>query len=151
MGKLTKNRTEPQNRKLGREPTTITSRLHRPLVRFLKTYHIGLVIMSILDKMTPKHVKRAEEVWNERAQYFDRLFSGNARVHEETDGEDFRHQHVATGDPILISSGYGEMRSGYIWRIMGFGKGCRNYFVFVPVLGRVLVRASAYIARDTSE
>jgi hypothetical protein len=107
--------------------------------------------MSILDKMTPKHVKRAEEVWNERTQYFDRLFSGNARVHEETDGEDFRHQHVATGDPILISSGYGEMRSGYIWRIMGFGKGCRNYFVFVPVLGRVLVRASAYIARDTSE
>jgi hypothetical protein len=107
--------------------------------------------MSISDKMTPKHVAKATEVWNERAQYFGRLFGGKPDIHEVTDGEDFRHQHVAIGGPVIISSGCGEMRSGYIWKIMGFGKGCRNYFVFVPVLGRVLVRASAYIARDTSE
>lgn len=100
--------------------------------------------------MTPKHVAKATEVWNERAQYFSRLFGGKPDIHEVTDGEDFRHQHVATSDPVIISSGSGEIRSGYIWKIMGFGKGCRNYFVFVPALGRVLVRASAYIARDTS-
>ena len=106
--------------------------------------------MSISDKMTPKHVAKATEVWNERAQYFSRLFGGKPDIHEVTDGEDFRHQQVSVEEPVLISSGSGEIRSGYIWKIMGFGKGCRNYFVFVPALGRVLVRASAYIARDTS-
>ena len=100
--------------------------------------------------MTPKHVAKATEVWNKRAQYFGRLFGGKPDIHEVTDGEDFRHQQVSVGEPVLISSGSGEIRSGYIWKIMGFGKGCRNYFVFVPALGRVLVRASAYIARDTS-
>jgi hypothetical protein len=101
--------------------------------------------------MTPKQVVKATEVWNKRAQYFGQLFGGKPNIREVTDGEDFRHQHVATGDPVIISSGYNEMRSGYIWKIMRFGFGCQNYFVFVPALGRVLVRASSYIARDFSE
>lgn len=102
--------------------------------------------------MTPKQIKKAEEIWNKRARYFNQLFFGNANIREGTCGEDFRHQYVTVGDPVIVSSGSGEMRSGYIWKIMefgGLGSG-RNYFVFVPALGRVLVRASLYIARDIS-
>ena len=107
--------------------------------------------MSISDKMTPKHVVKATEVWDERAQYFGRLFGGKPDIREETAGEDFRHQYITIGDPVLTAArGSGEIYQGTVWKIMGFGKGCRNYFIFVPKLGRVLVRASAYISRDTS-
>ena len=102
--------------------------------------------------MTTKQIRKAEKVWSDRAKYFDRLFSGDAKVREEPDGEDFRHQYVAIGDPVLIAArGSGEIYQGTVWKIMGFGKGCRNYFIFVSRLGRVLVRASAYISRDTSD
>jgi len=37
-----------------------------------------------------------------------------------------------------------------VWKIMGFGLSGRNYFVFVPDLGRTVIRASSYIARDIS-
>lgn len=100
--------------------------------------------------MTTKQIRKAEKVWSDRAKYFDRLFSGDAKVHEEPDGEDFRHQYVAVGDPVITSSWHGEIRSGTVWKIMGFGEGYRNYFVFIPVLGRVLVRSALYIVRDTS-
>lgn len=105
--------------------------------------------MSISDKMTTRQIKKAEEVWAERSRYFTSIFSGDPGIREETDGEDFRHQYITIGDPVLISArGSGEIYQGTIWKIMGFGKGCRNYFIFVPKLGRVLVRASAYISRD---
>ena len=100
--------------------------------------------------MSPKQIKKAEKIWSDRSLYLNQLF-GESDIREEPDGLDFRYRYVAVGDSVIISTESGQIRSGIIWKIMGFGKGCRNYFVFVPSIGRVLVRAPAYIAKDTSE
>lgn len=102
--------------------------------------------------MTPKQIKKAEEAWNRRGLYFNHLFDKNADIREETDGEDFRHQQVSVGDTVFVASqGSGKIHQGMVWKIMGFGLSGRNYFVFVPDLGRTVIRASSYIARDISE
>ena len=101
--------------------------------------------------MTPKQIKAAEKVWADRSKYLMGLFGGPSDIREETEGEDFRHQYVAIGDSVLIATREtGEMHQGIVWKIMGFGRGCRNYFIFVPKLGRVLIRSSSYLARDIS-
>ena len=99
--------------------------------------------------LTPKQLESAKKAWAERATTMTYIASlpSNA-VSEATEGEDFRGQQICPGDRVLVATkGYGQIYSGEIWKIMRIGRGILNYFVWVPALGRMVIRGP-YIARD---
>ena len=99
--------------------------------------------------LTPKQREAAEKAWAERAARMTYISSLPLEAATEVlDGEDFRGQQLSPGDRVLVATkGYGQIYSGEIWKIMGIGRGVRNYFVWVPALGRMIIRGP-YIARD---